>query len=149
MTSARLVPSTDVAWTVVEFIALAFRRAKKRGIHMHPIAHLMLNTLFPMAYLYIAIMYADEMAKSRLRPRNYVAEIFVIIFVVALLILHSVLFVHSCFEVHQRRISKGAPKTMYYIPGQGAPFVANREPLGAERDAMPAAARSSASVSIL
>lgn len=75
----------DVAWTVVEFIALAFRRAKKRGIHMHPIAHLILNTLFPMAYLYIAIMYADEMAKSRLRPRNYVAEILVIIFVVALL----------------------------------------------------------------
>lgn len=38
---------------------------------------------------------------------------------------------------------------MYYIPGQGAPFVANREPLGAEMVAMPAAARSSASTSSL
>lgn len=39
---------------------------------------------------------------------------------------------------------------MYYIPGQGAPFVANRVlPLEAEMDAMPAAARSSASTSSL
>lgn len=34
---------------------------------------------------------------------------------------------------------------MYYVPGKGAPFVANREPLEAEMDAMPAAAPSTAS----
>lgn len=62
-------------------------------------------------------------------------------------ILHSVLFVRSCIEVHQRRLSKGAP--MYYIPGQGAPFVANHGPLEAEMGAMPPAARSSASTSSL
>lgn len=73
----------DVAWIVVEFITLAIRRAKKRGIH--PVAHLVLDTLFPLAYLYIAISYGNEMANSRLRPRNYVAEVFVIIFVVALM----------------------------------------------------------------
>ncbi|KAG6356092.1 hypothetical protein INS49_015477 [Diaporthe citri] len=137
----------DVAWTVTEFIALAIRRAKKRGIH--PIAHLVLDTLFPPAYLFAAVMYGDEMANSRKRPRNFVVEAFIIIFVVALMILHSVLFVRSCIEVHQRRLSKGVPKTMYYIPGQGAPFVANREPLEAELDAMPAAARRSVSTSSL
>lgn len=73
----------DVTWTVAEFIALAIRRAKKRGIH--PIAHLILDTLFPLAYLYAAIMYGDEMANSHKRPRNFVAEVFVIIFVVALM----------------------------------------------------------------
>lgn len=73
----------DVAWTVAEFIALAIRRAKKRGIH--PVAHLVLDTLFPPAYLYVASMYGKEMTWSLKRPRNFVAEAFVIIFVVALL----------------------------------------------------------------
>lgn len=73
----------DVAWTIAEFIALGIRWAKKRGIH--PIAHLILDTLFPLAYLYVTIIYGDSMAHSRRRPRNYVAELFVIIFVVVLM----------------------------------------------------------------
>ncbi|KAK7705339.1 hypothetical protein SLS64_005068 [Diaporthe eres] len=90
ISAARLVPYSmgpiviaDVAWTVAEFIALAIRRAKKRGIH--PVAHLVLDTLFPPAYLYVASMYGQEMTWSLKRPRNFVAEAFVIIFVVALL----------------------------------------------------------------
>lgn len=73
----------DVAWTVTEFIAPAIRRAKKRGIH--PVAHLVLDTLFPPAYMYAAAIYGKDMGLSLKRPRNYVAEVFVIIFVVALL----------------------------------------------------------------
>lgn len=38
---------------------------------------------------------------------------------------------------------------MYYTPGQDAPFAANRESLGAEVDAMPAATQSNESVSTL
>lgn len=73
----------DAAWTVAEFIALAIRRTKKRGIH--PIAHLILDTLFPLAYLYVTISYGDGITTSHRRPRNFVAEVFVIIFVVALM----------------------------------------------------------------
>lgn len=73
----------DAAWTIAEFIALAIRHAKKRGIH--PVVHLILDTLFPLAYLYVAISYGSAIAYTRRRPRNYVAEVFVIIFVVALL----------------------------------------------------------------
>lgn len=61
-------------------------------------------------------------------------------------IVHFVLFVRSCIEVHQRRLTKRTPGPMYYISGQGAPFVAVRQPQGARMDAMPAAARSSASL---
>lgn len=73
----------DVAWIVTEFITLAVRRAKKRGIH--PIAHLILDTLFTLAYFYVAITYGHSMAHSRVRPRNWMAEVWVIIFVVVLL----------------------------------------------------------------
>lgn len=73
----------DAAWTIAEFIALAIRHAKKRGIH--PVVHLILDTLFPLAYLYVAISYGSSMAYERRRPRNYVAEVFVIIFVVVLM----------------------------------------------------------------
>lgn len=38
---------------------------------------------------------------------------------------------------------------MHYVPGQGAPFVANREPLEAEMGTMPAAAPSNGSMSTL
>lgn len=46
-------------------------------------------------------------------------------------------------------MSRRTPKEMYYTPGNGAPFAANREPLGAEMDAMPAATHSNESVSTL
>lgn len=73
----------DVAWIVTEFITLAVRRAKKRGIH--PIAHLILDTLFTLAYFYVAVTYGHSMAHSSVRPRNWMAEVWVIIFVVVLL----------------------------------------------------------------
>lgn len=73
----------DVAWTIAEFIALGIRWSKKRGIH--PVVHLILDTLFPIAYLYVAIMYGDSITTSHRRPRNFVAEVFVIILVVVLM----------------------------------------------------------------
>lgn len=114
----------DAAWVIAEFIALAIRHSKKRGIH--PIAHLILDTLFPLVYLYVGIEYSQDLANSTRHPRNAAAEAFVMVFLVALVILHSVLLVRSCIEVNQRMLARYPPKSMYFIPGQGAPFVADR-----------------------
>ena len=73
----------DVAWIFAEIITLAIRRAKKRGIH--PIAHLILDILFTIAYFYMVIVYGILMAHSIRTRRNRVAEVFVEIFLVALL----------------------------------------------------------------
>lgn len=72
----------DAAWIIAEFIALAIRHSKKRGIH--PIPHLILDTLFPLAYLYTGIEYGQDLAKSTRNPRNAAAEAFVMVFFVAL-----------------------------------------------------------------
>ncbi|KAL1847244.1 hypothetical protein Daus18300_014008 [Diaporthe australafricana] len=142
---------SDLVWTFAEFITLAIRRAKKRGIH--PIAHLIFDILFWLAYFVGAIWYGCGIANARgpdeFHRRNYIAEGFIMVFVVVVLLLHFVLFVRGCFEVHQRRVAKGPPKAIYYTPGQGAPFTIGSEPQDAEMHSMPAATRGSESVSSL
>lgn len=67
----------DVAWTFAEFIALCIRWSKKRGIH--PIAHLIIDTCFPIAYAWVLVSYGRNMGLDRSSHRNKAAEAFVIL----------------------------------------------------------------------
>lgn len=81
------VSISDLVWAFAEFIILAIRRAEKRGIH--PIAHLIFDILFWLAYFVVAVWYGCGIANARgpdqFHRRNYIAEGFTMVFVVALL----------------------------------------------------------------
>ncbi|KAK2602949.1 hypothetical protein N8I77_009443 [Diaporthe amygdali] len=130
----------DIVWTLAELITLAIRRAKRRGIH--PIAHLVFDVLFVLAYLFSTIAWAFGLAHASshnervvyFRRRNQVAEAFVMLFVLALLIFHSILFVRSCIEVHQRRLARRASKDTNHTLRKDAGFEADRESQAANTD---------------
>lgn len=73
----------DAAWIFAEFITLAIRWSKKRGIH--PIPHLIVDTLFPIAYLWVTADYGADISSNRLGHRNKSAEVFVMVFLAALM----------------------------------------------------------------
>ncbi|KUI60298.1 hypothetical protein VP1G_07500 [Cytospora mali] len=121
----------DIVYQAVELMVLTARSTEKRGTH--PVAHLIADLAFWMAYFVMAILYAIAVfpdwdnESGQLRQAHMLLRIFIDVFLFVLWLLHFVIFVRDCIEVHQRR-QPHPPGVMYYVPGQGgAPFVLNND----------------------